>query len=361
MPQIETTPMNNSTVLRVYSEKDEIDTQPEYQRNGDIWNPEKRQLLIDSILNDYDIPKIYFHTLSKPRILPNDRKIIYSIIDGRQRLESIWAFIDGKFPLADEFVYLKDPSLKIAGFTYNDIAKKYPKLKVRFDGFVLPIVLVKTDDIDLIEDMFSRLNEAMPLNAAEKRNAFGGPMPKKIKGLSGHKFFTSKVKFKNNRYQYNEVATRLLFLENTIKSQKKIYDTKKIYLDIFVKSFKENPTLDANQLTNEVQRILNEMIDIYTDQDELLSTQAVIPIYYLLFRTAKKQGQLTNISRDKLVLFRDKVIENRKIAEKDITKADYDLLEFNRLSIQGTNDASSIRERLKIISNFFNLVPLEFE
>lgn len=361
MPPIETNSMNNSTTLRVYSERDEIDTEPEYQRKGDIWNPEKRKLLIDSILNEYDIPKIYFHTLSKPRILPDGRKIIYSIIDGRQRLESIWEFIDGGFTLAEDFVYLENPSLKLAGFSYNDIAKKYPKLKVRFDSFVLPIVLVKTDDIDLIEEMFSRLNEAMPLNSAEKRNAFGGPMPKKIKDLSGHNLFKSKVKFKNNRYQYNEVSTRLLFLEDTIRRQKKIYDTKKIYLDIFVKAFKENPTLDANQLTNEVQLILNEMIYIYTDQDELLSTQSVIPIYYLLFRTAKKQGQLTNISREKLVLFRNKVIENRKTAEKDITKADYELLEFNRLSIQGTNDASSIRERLRIICNFFNLIPLEFK
>src|SRR3989344_9138128 len=307
MPQIETTPMNNSTVLRVYSEKDEIDTDPEYQRKGDIWNPEKRQLLIDSILNDYDIPKIYFHALKEPRIVVGNKKCQYAIIDGRQRLESIWNFIEGKFTLAEDFVYLKDPSLKLGGFTYSDIAKKYPKLKVRLDGFVLPIVLVRTDadDTDLIEDMFSRLNEAMPLNAAEKRNAFGGPIPSKIRELAEHTFLYEKVRFKNKRYEFYEVVARLLFLEYNLRTHQKIFDTKKVYLDNFVNSFKDNPALDSNQITEEVRFILNDMINVYTNQDNLLSTQSSIVIYYLLFRTAKNKGLLSDLSRNKLVEFRD--------------------------------------------------------
>lgn len=55
---------------------------------------------------------------------------------------------------------------------------------------VLPIVCVNTenDDLDLIEDMFSRLNEAVPLNADEKRDAIGGPMTKVIKYVSSNSF-----------------------------------------------------------------------------------------------------------------------------------------------------------------------------
>jgi hypothetical protein len=361
MPQIETTPMNNSTLLRVYSDKDEIDVKPEYQRNGDIWTLEKRQLLIDSILNDYDIPKIYFHGLTEPRKLPDGRKIIYSIIDGRQRMEAIWAFLEGKYSLANDFVYLKDPSLKLAGLTYNDIANKYPKIKVRLDGFSLPIVLVKTDDIDLIEDMFSRLNEAVPLNAAEKRNAFGGPLPKKIIEISQHGFFKHKVKFKDSRYQHREVATRLLFLEDTIARQNKLYDTKKMYLDAFVNLYKKKSELDPNKLTNDVRAILNQMVNLFTEKDNLLSSQSIVPIYYLLFRQSINQGRQSNITNSKLKQFRDKLGENRELAESNLSDADYDLLEFSRLSIQGTNDASSIRERVRIICNFFDIKPIDLK
>lgn len=168
MTFIETFPLKSSTILRLNSERDSIDIHPEYQRSGDIWNLEKRQLLIDSILNDYDIPKLYFHALNRPRKVGN-KDIFYAIIDGRQRIETVWKFIDGEFPLDNDFIFFKDKTIKAGGLTYSEIASKYPKLKVIFDSFILPITCVRTenDDIFLIEDMFSRLNEAVTLNAAD--------------------------------------------------------------------------------------------------------------------------------------------------------------------------------------------------
>mgnify|MGYP007102686097 CR=1 FL=1 len=38
---------------------------------------------------------------------------LYSVIDGRQRLETIWEFMDGKFSLADDFKYFKDECFEI--------------------------------------------------------------------------------------------------------------------------------------------------------------------------------------------------------------------------------------------------------
>ena len=355
MVQINTYPLKGSAILRIYFDKELIDVDPEYQRNGDIWNLEKRQLLIDSILNEYDIPKIYFHDLSKPKKLLDGREVIFSIIDGRQRIETIWNFISGKFPLSNDFKFLADESINAGGMTYTDLSKRYPKLKVIFDSFVLPIVCVKTDDIELNEDMFSRLNEAVPLNSAEKRNAFGGPIARMINDISSHHFFENRVKFNNKRYQYKEMAAKLLFLEDSILRSSKIYDTKKEYLDEFVKLYKADPSLNTNQLGDKVKTVLNEMANVFTQEDSLLSTQTIVPIYYLLFWQALKQGMIQKITRDKLLEFKEKVKKNREIAEQAMSKADYDLLEFSRLSIQGTNDAGSIKERVRIICHFFNL------
>ena len=36
---------------------------PEYQREKSLWPPEKKSMLIDSILRDIDIPKLYFNEL----------------------------------------------------------------------------------------------------------------------------------------------------------------------------------------------------------------------------------------------------------------------------------------------------------
>lgn len=352
----ETNEMRNSNIQRIYLIKESIDTSPEYQRNSEVWNLEKKQLLIDSIINDYDIPKLYFHELTKPKY-KNGKLIKYAIIDGRQRIEAIWGFIEGKFTLAEDFVYYKDPGFNIKKMSYNDISKIFPDIKVIFDSYNLPIILVKTDDIDLIDEMFSRLNEAVPLNAAEKRNAIGGPMTRTINELSKNFFFENKIKVSDKRYQRKEIAVRLLFIEENLRNDNKIIDTKKYYLDEFVKKYKETND-NPKYLKERVISILKEMDSVFFDKDKLLNAQSIIPIYYLLFRQAINSNKLGNISNRKLVEFSENIKENRKIAEEDISKADFELLEFNRLSVQGTNDASSIRERLRIICKYFGIDPL---
>ena len=80
MSYIETSPLKNTTTMLIYAERDEIKLDPPYQRMGDVWPLEKRQLLIDSILNDYDIPKIYFHIYDREE--KSETGISYSVIDG---------------------------------------------------------------------------------------------------------------------------------------------------------------------------------------------------------------------------------------------------------------------------------------
>ncbi|MDD5340455.1 MAG: DUF262 domain-containing protein [Candidatus ainarchaeum sp.] len=362
MSFIKTYPMPNSAILRINSYRDIIDTAPPYQRNGEIWTIEKKQLLIDSILNDYDIPKLYFNHLTKPQKNPKGGNYIYAIIDGRQRLEAIWAFINGDFALSEDFKYLKDSSIKAHGLTYFDLAKKYPSLKILLDSFTLPIVLVETDDTELIEDMFSRLNEAVPLNAAEKRNALGGPLAKLIRETADHPFFIKKVKFSNSRYQYREVSARLLFLEDCLLNYTRIFDTKKSYLDQFVLRYKKNDSTKTPQsLHAQVCSVLDLMVPVFADKDDLIKAQSFIVILYLFFKEAQLQNKLDIINRNKIQDFVSAVTDNRRKAEESLEQANFDLLEFDRMSMQGTNDAASIKERLRILCNFFGIKSMILE
>ena len=254
MSYIETSPLKNTTTMLIFAEREEIKLDPPYQRMGGVWTPEKKQLLIDSILNDYDIPKIYFHIYDRESFAKEGIK--YSVIDGRQRLEAIWQFIEGRYNLSSDFEYQKDPDIKLAGLGYEDIAKEYPRIRIQFDSFVLPIVGVNTDDEDLIEDMFSRLNEAVPLNAAEKRNAMGGAAVRAIRETSKHRYFTDKVKFSNKRYQHLEVSARLFLSESNLQNSGKLVDTKKVYLDKFAKD-NSIEQQDISSLKHDVEAILD--------------------------------------------------------------------------------------------------------
>lgn len=351
MATIKTYPMPNSTILRINSEKEFINSNPEYQRNGEVWTKEKKQLLIDSILNDYDIPKLYFHLLPKNA---GEEHYDYSIIDGRQRIEAIWGFMDGAFPLSDDFILLSDEEINAKGLTYSDLAKEFPRLRVRFDSYILPVILVETGDIELIEDMFSRLNEAVPLNAAEKRNALGGPMATAIRNLAEEPFFTDLVKFSNKRYQHREVATRFLFIEYSYHSGR-LLDTKKPYLDKMVANFKGREFNEVEPYLNASLLVVRAMSGIFSRADVLLRSQSIVTIYYLVVKLSLENKQLGLITRPRLFQFFEVLADNKRAAEQDITNANYDHLEFDRLSQQGTNDAYSIRERTRILCEFLGV------
>ena len=132
---LETFALKNSTIMWIFSERGAINTNPDYQRMGGIWTREKRCLLIDSIINDYDLPKIYFHEYTRERAIATGHK--YAIIDGRQRLETIWQFMDDGLALSDDFEFQRDPTIELGGLLYSDLGQRYPKLKIQFDSFVL--------------------------------------------------------------------------------------------------------------------------------------------------------------------------------------------------------------------------------
>jgi hypothetical protein len=355
MSYVDTSTLKNSTIMLLYSKRSEINMSPEYQRMGGVWTNEKRRLLIDSILNDYDLPKIYFHELGPEEA--SDSGYRFAVIDGRQRLEAIWGFMDGGFTLASDFEYQRDPQLDLGGLSYEDIAKQHPKIRVKFDSFVLPVVTVSIegDDIDLIEDMFSRLNEAVPLNAAEKRNAVGGDVVRAIAEISQHGFFADKVKFRNNRYQHREAAARFLLVEDSLKLSKQIVDTKKVYLDALAHKYKAGHAAFVADLQSKVIRLLNRMEAQFANADELLQAQGILVVYYLIFRSAVAHGEDTKLTRRSLLDFRQRLAANREAAIKNYEGASFDLLEFDRLNQQGTNDASSIKERVRILSDFLGI------
>jgi len=332
----------------LYALRDTIWLDPPYQRLGDIWTQEKKQLLVDSVINGFDIPKLYFHELVPARRVGKALQK-YAIIDGKQRLDALWGFIDGKFALADDFEYLHDKGVKAAGLTYRDIGEKYPLLKARFDATSLAVVAVRTDDTELIDDMFSRLNEAVPLNAPEKRNAFGGPLPPAIRELADHRFFTEKLPFSDRRYKYRDLAAKFLLIENA----NEITDTKKWYLDTFVREWadKKRSNLEANELKAKVEVHLDRMAKIFVDDDSLLRSVGTTILVFHFFRLLDKLGRVSKIRREHFELFETAREWNRAQAELDIAKASYELLEFDKY-VQTPNDAYATRLRLSILVKF---------
>src|SRR2546423_770622 len=95
--------------------RSKIDMNPPYQRRGRLWSDTDKAYLIDSILNGFDIPKLYMADFTWGDSPLNLKKLPYAIIDGKQRLEAVFDFFDGVISLNEDFVYLEDSSIKLGG------------------------------------------------------------------------------------------------------------------------------------------------------------------------------------------------------------------------------------------------------
>jgi hypothetical protein len=341
--KFEITELRSRTVWSLYRMRDRIQLDPDYQRMSDIWTTDKRQGLVDTILNDFDIPKLYLHKFSAP-LKKGHHTYDYAIIDGKQRLETMWGFIEGNIALAPEFDFFKDPTIAAGEMTYQELGKEYPDLKVQFDSFQLSVVCIETDDIEMVEEMFLRLNESAPLSAPEKRTAYGGPMPQAIRRLAQRDFFTATLPFPNKRYRHFDLATKFLFAE----SEGKVVDTKKVYLDEFVKEHSHEPRTKMPAFLRKAQANVGRMAKVFMQKDPLLRQVGIVNLYYHLFRLAHNEGWEQEITRKGLADFEQKREANRRKAEKDITKANYDLIEFDRYA-QSPNDGYAIKFRLSIL------------
>ena len=336
--------LRNNSVWALYRLRGKLDMNPVYQRESDIWDLDKKQLLVDTILNRFDVPKIYLHKFPAP-VMKNGVPYEYAVIDGKQRLTTVWAFIEGAFALAHDFDYLTDPTVIPKDMKYADLAKAYPEVKQDFDSFILDVVVIETDEIEIIEDLFSRLNEAVPLNAAEKRNAFPGAFPRAIRTLAQHNFFEKKLPFTNTRYRHYDMVAKMLMSE----SREAVVDTKKAYLDHFFKENADIKEADADVVIEKLNGHLDALAQIFTDKDPLLRSVGIVTLYYHLVRIGQPLGLNHHITRQKLQTFSQRRLENKEAAQIDIGKAEYDLLEFDRFS-QSPNDAFAMKIRLRVLN-----------
>ena len=102
-------PAHAFTVAKARAWRSAIDDDPPYQRRGDLWSLGQRQRFIDSLLNGYDVPKLYLHDLRG-----REPTKVYAVVDGKQRLHAIWAYLDDGFPLAADFRLESDPPPALA-------------------------------------------------------------------------------------------------------------------------------------------------------------------------------------------------------------------------------------------------------
>lgn len=345
---IKVTQFEPKTLRWWFSQRTKIDMNPSYQRHGRLWSPTDKAFLVDSIVNEYDVPKIYIADFTFGQTRLNSAGLPYAIIDGKQRLEALFDFFEGKLVLDDDFVFQLDPALKLGGLGYNDLKSQYPDVADIVDNYPLSVMRVITDDEESINELFVRLNRSKPLTGAEIRNAMTGPVPGIVRLLVRHDVFQSCIRFPVRRGQDKNAAAKLLLFE----FEGKMAETKRRNLDQFVKGAKRSPKDRLELASRRVIDTLDRMAGIFLPRDTLLAGSGIFPVYYWFVRSRMPGDD--GMIREFLVEFERKRKENRALTSDTSSskQPDKELVEFDAFN-RNTNDIASHSGRIGILERRF--------
>ncbi len=341
-------PHKPMTLIWWSKNRKQIDFEPPYQRRGRLWSPADKAYLIDSIINGFDVPKLYLADFQFGQSSLNTARLPYAIIDGKQRLEAVFDFFDNNLTLRADFVYKKQNSLHLGGLSLRDLKNNYPSVADDFENASLDIMSVFAEQEDDIHEIFVRLNRSKPLTGAEVRNAVVGPVPEIIRTLASHDFFLENIKFGVSRAgDLNAAAKVLLFEYFGI-----LMPTKKTNLD----EFAAEKQIDRDKLELASRRVidtLDVMAEVFIPRDSLMGSAGIFPVYYWFVKNtdAESQGHI----REFLVWFENERCENRE-RQKMQQGADLDPIfaRFDTLN-RSTNDQQSHIGRFDILTRVFKI------
>lgn len=339
--QRHTKPLTISGIVR---REARTDPKPAYQR-GPVWTTKQKQLLIDSVLRDLDIPKFYLRVLK-------DSKFEYEIVDGQQRLRAIWEFVGNGYKLDKDADKLDDGS-EIAGLTYEQLSED---LKDRLNEYQLDIVELHEASLEDVEEMFLRLQNGTTLKAAEKRNALPGQMKYFIRKIAQHDFYTH-CGFENKRFQFDQVAAQMMKLElNGGPCNVKNTELEKMYL--------ENQDFDENSPeAKKIQRVLNFLNTAFPEKTPELAPFNANSLY-ILASTLLENYAVRGLEGDFGKWFLKWETQRRADMDLPEDQRDPEMIAYQNQTSHTTDSIDSLEYRHKILARecfeaFPDMAPLD--
>jgi hypothetical protein len=135
-----------------------LDLDPPYQRRS-VWNQAYKDAFIDTILIQYPSPAIFLYQEISP-----DGQTKMHVVDGKQRLTSIFEFVAGAFPVAETA-----QTTQLRGKYFEQLPVD---VKTSFWTYEFSVEYLPTNEEALINGIFERINKnTAKLTRQELRHA----------------------------------------------------------------------------------------------------------------------------------------------------------------------------------------------
>ncbi len=323
-----------------------IDLDADYQREK-IWTTKQQQDLLDSILRDIDIPKIYLVEVKR------NKQFEYECIDGKQRMTVLSRFFkpesNEETPLTVKH-YDKE-------YTYAEFRRRFPDDAKKIEDYELSFTIYKSLNEDQIRDIFRRLQLGIRLNSGESLKSRTGTI---------------------RDFIYVEIGNNGPFFRRTALSEKRFsrpFTLAQICVNSFAKAreggefvrarlldiedfFDDNQSLDRNdENLVRIRKVLRQMDSAFKAKASIISSRAIAVTAYLFVEelVVSQKGDLL----PKFATFYVKLLEEIKHNMERLRRYKKPsnpmvMEEFQRHVLQASVEGHSIKRRHEFLKSAFD-------
>lgn len=360
-----------------------LDLRPKYQRNY-IWKNDFKDKLIYSIIKSYPIGSIIIRQLE----IQNEKGAELEIVDGQQRLTTIYEFVEGRYEIHSEFsrkiieeiqefygnkTDLEFEKLKKKLSNKGNIKLKYSDLpsviKGKFEAYNVSVTKVIEASTTDITEYFRFLQNQERLRAGEILNSLSdSKMEKYLFKIQNLAAFCNIIGFDNERKEFDKLFYNIIgLMDNKVSLgspdsviNKYVTTTDKIY-----EAEKEIETLlyQINEITNKFENtaILSTtkkryvkflmmlmgfgLVDFTTDTENKLKALEKIDNKLSVFFSSKPgvvKEEFENYSNDVIEEFRSIALISKGAQTLERVKNRMEILAYYVENIQEKNETSRI-------------------
>ena len=323
-----------------------IDLDADYQREK-IWSVKQQEELLDSILVDIDIPKIYLAEVT------NNKQFDYECIDGKQRMSTLLRFFkpeeDEKTPLTLRFLE--------EDYTYQRLKEEHVTIAKRIEDFELNFsIYTKTDDI-LIREIFRRLQLGIRLNSGELLKSRTGSIRDFIyKEIGNDGPFFRKSNLSEKRF--SRPFTLAQICVNSFACAKPQGDFVRARLQDIEEFFEENHNLDKTDSNLiRIKEVLNIMDNALGTGAINISSRAMAVTCYLFVENLhkkKKDNLIPSFARFFLKLLGEIKSNMELLSNYHPPRNSVVMDEFQKYVLQASVEAYSIKRRHLFLERAFD-------
>ena len=266
----------------MYDEKETLSFNHPIQRQSAQWDNEQQSLLIHSMLANFPVPAVYVHKTESIEVdAKGKHSYTYSVLDGKQRMTTVFSFINGEYALSEDIpdVEIEDVTYEIAGKYFEDLDEDVQQEILRF-RFNIQAFEDVTDE--MIEDIFFRLNNSTPLTKSQKaRPLMGVDNSIFINDILAGRFFTEKCTFSKMQLKRSDDMCTLLQGMMLLDNKYRDYDFSSISADEVMNYSQYIKNNYPDECKDRLKRIIGFLNNVFYMKDKNLK-KVNIPILFLI-------------------------------------------------------------------------------